>query len=165
MRNAAMMHMLFQIDRERLLQLDEIYHCESASEIVMLQAVKNMPRFTTADICYLIQTYVYHAAFWPHTLPRYNAFYELIQTDRVAHKKICSDSCIEFMRAELDQLMRKKESAVHVDVVKCADQLPGQVDEQAYLAKLLGYAMTARLEHQRKKEDIIWKKNAIGTIH
>ena len=148
-----------EISPERYEQLDKIYHCESASEIKMLDAVGNYPQLKTNEVCWLIDTYCYHAAYWPHTLPRYQAFLDYIKTDRIAHKRICSDHCINFMRVQLDYMLKKHDSLSEKEVVEISKQTDGEINEQAYLSTLLGYAMVERVLwkdkfNEKKKEKI-----------
>ena len=140
----------YKVDLHSLHTLNDIYHSTSPDEM-QLKIASSGIQLDINSIKWLIDEVAYHAAYWPHTLPRYCSFIKLIHQDKDVRKLACSDEVIAYC-------LKKACYAIVIDLQGDIDHfskmMPGQQSELYYYTNMLREILKARLKkglaHDRK---------------
>lgn len=79
----------------------DIYHSDTP-DLMQIKLANYGYQLNDSKVKFLVDCLVYHASFWPHTLPRYKSFLSLVKRDKLLRKSVCTDSivchCMDMMR-------------------------------------------------------------------
>ena len=132
------------VPHDRAQFLSNVYHSTSYEEM-QLKIAQYGEKLTLEDVKWLADCLTYHAAFWPHTLPRYNAFVNLIKHDKDVRKVVRSTEFITFClknsipRSSFAAPSKDDASYVTDDIFE--GEVPGKKLQSYYYIKIIEIAM------------------------
>ena len=140
----------YKVDLHSVHTLNDIYHSTSPEEM-QLKIASSGIQLDINSIKWLIDEVAYHAAYWPHTLSRYDSFIKLIHRDKDIRKLACSDEVIAYC---LKKACYATVIDLQGDINHFSKMFPGQQSELYYYTNMLREILRARLKkdlaHDRK---------------
>lgn len=126
--------------------LDDIYHSTSAAEMKLKITTRNL-KLTPKKVMALIRCLAYHAAYWPHTIERYYSFLDLIDSDPMIRRSVCSTKVIDLFAVELARFIANQK---YYHATRFSGGTPGVMMNFAYLQEI--FAAILKYKNLSKKE-------------
>ncbi len=123
--------------------LDDLYHTESVPVFRLKLACYGVA-LSTEDIAWLCENTTYHAAFWPHTKPRFQMLKRYLRLDSDAGKRFSSCKFRTMLKMQISWMVKQ------MQIDKLHDT-PGRRDELANYRQLLKLAESIYTKRSMKR--------------